>query len=421
MEEPRRGDRVRSIIPTRAGRAKAWARTLKNLLWIPLAFRDLPGNRMNINIVKPFLPSLEEISGDLGKMLQSGMVTNNSQYVRLFEERLQSFFGCNLRPTLFCNGEMGLFHLIQAWKHKMGYGPHETFEVLVPSFTFSGTVNAIVMNNLKPVFCDVDETLTLDVKGLKVDSRDIRMIVAVGAYGNLPDLDALGSFATENKCVLILDNAPAFGSKFRDRYPCTYGYSEMISFHATKILTSMEGGADIVNDPDIQDYLGRLRDYGQFEKVRGNIDVPGLNSKMQEISALVGLKNLEKADFILNSRFENVRRYRSFFGGLERRGMLKTMLVAEEVVCTYLYFPILLPDDATPFVDHMQRAGIAVRRYYTANHSLDFYRNRYREQELTFTDQIKDKVVALPLHTVMSEAELGHLFSTAEGYFAGRA
>ena len=376
---------------------------------------------MNINIVKPFLPSIEEIAPELGGILQSGLVTNNSPYVRLFEERLQAFLGSALRPTLYCNGEMGLYHLLQAWKHKLGYGPHETFEVLVPSFTFSGTVNAIVTNNLRPVFCDVDETFTLAVQKLKVDSPDIKMIVAVGAYGNLPDLEALGRFADENKLVLIMDNAPAFGSKFRGRFPCTYGYSEMISLHATKIFTSMEGGVDIVNDPEIQDYLTRLRDYGQFEKVRGNVDLPGLNSKMQEISALVGLKNLEKVDFILGSRLANVRRYRAHFDEMEGKGLLKTMRVKEDVLCTYLYFPILLPHEATSFVEHMQRNGVAVRRYYTACHTLDFYRGRYRQHDLTVTDQIRDNIVSLPLHTVMSDAELDHLFGAVDQYFRGQA
>jgi dTDP-4-amino-4,6-dideoxygalactose transaminase len=243
------------------------------------------------------------------------------------------------------------------------------------------------------------------------------MIVAVGAYGNLPDLEQLGKFADSNKLVLILDNAPAFGSKFKERYPCSFGYSEMISLHATKIFTSMEGGVNIVNDPKIQDYLIRLRDYGQFEKVRGNIDVPGLNSKMQEISAIVGLKNLEKVDFILNSRFDNIRKYRAFFSKLEQKGLLKTMSVKEDVVCTYLYFPILLNEEATAFVDYMQQHGIAVRRYYTANHILDFYKNRYREQDLTLTNRIKDNIVSLPLHTVMSDEELNYLFTTVENYF----
>jgi dTDP-4-amino-4,6-dideoxygalactose transaminase len=372
---------------------------------------------MNINIVKPFLPSLSDLSAEFEQVLKTGMVTNNSRYVRLFEEKLQLFFGSSLRPTLYCNGEMGLYHLIQAWKHKLGYTPHESFEVLVPSFTFSGTINAIVMNNLKPVFCDVDDTLVLDVKKLNIDSSNIKMIVAVGAYGNLPDLEQLGKFADNHQLVLILDNAPAFGSKFKNKFPCTYGYSEMISLHATKIFTSMEGGINMVNDSDIQEYLIRLRDYGQFEKVRGNIDIPGLNSKMQEISALVGLKNLEKVDFILGSRFANVERYRAFFLELENKGLLTTMKVMEEVVCTYLYFPIILNEEATVFVDYMQQQNIAVRRYYTANHELKFYNGKYRSHNLTFTNSIKDRIVSLPLHTVMTEEELTYLFEAVENYF----
>jgi dTDP-4-amino-4,6-dideoxygalactose transaminase len=372
---------------------------------------------MNINIVKPFLPSLEEISESFAGSLQSGLVTNNSPYVRQFEEKLQFFFKSKIRPTLYCNGEMGLYHLIQAWKHKMGYTPHETFEVLVPSFTFSGTLNAIVQNNLKPVFCDVDASLTLDTKKLKVDSPNVKMIVAVGAYGNLPDLEELGKFANDNKLVLILDNAPAFGSTFKKKFPNAYGYSEMISLHATKIFTSMEGGVNIVNDQEIQDYLIRLRDYGQFEKVRGDIDIAGLNSKMQEVSAIVGLKNLEKVDFILESRSNNVKKYLAYFSKLEDRGLVKTMEVSKDVICPYLYFPVVLKEDATKFVDFMQANNIAVRRYYTANHNLTYYKDKYRNQGLSFTENIKDRIVSLPLHTIMSEEEFAYLFAAIDKFF----
>lgn len=372
---------------------------------------------MQINIVKPFLPSIKEVQESFSKSLETGLVTNNSPFVREFEEKLQVFFGSRLRPTLYCNGELGLYHLIQAWKHKMGFSPHESFEVLVPSFTFSGTINALVQNNLKPVFCDVDDSLVLDSEKIKVDSKDIKMILSVGAYGNLPDLDKLGGLANANNLVLVLDNAPAFGSKYKNKFPCAYGYSEMISLHATKIFTSMEGGVNIVNDDVIQEYLIRLRDYGQFEKVRGDIDLPGLNSKMQEISAIIGLKNLEKVDFILSNRANNAARYVSFFKGMEDAGKLKTMNVSEDTVCPYLYFPLILNEEATKFVDFMQSKGIAVRRYYTATHSLTYYKGKYRNQDLSYTEAIKDRIVSLPLHTIMSDEELDYLFLTINSYF----
>ena len=102
------------------------------------------------------MTELSEFQAEFAEALKSGLVTNNSPHVRRFEAELQRYYGCPIMPSVNCNGELALYHLIQAWKHKLGYGPHDTFEVLVPSFTFSGTINAIVTNNLKPVFCDVD-------------------------------------------------------------------------------------------------------------------------------------------------------------------------------------------------------------------------------------------------------------------------
>lgn len=372
---------------------------------------------MQINIVKPFMPGLEEIADDLARCLSSGLVTNNSPHVRMFEDKLQEFYGCPIKPSVNCNGEMALYHLIQAWKHKLGVGPHESFEVLVPSFTFSGTINAVVTNNLKPVFCDVDETMVLDIEKALVDSPDVRMILPVGAYGNIVNLERLQQIAREKDLAVILDNAPAFGTRFKGKHAWEYGFSEMISFHATKIFNSMEGGGNIVNDPEIDDLLRRLRDFGQYEKVRGDVDVPGLNSKMTEVCALVGLRNLAKADFIISSRAKNAARYVEFFGGLEAHGLLRTMKVLPEVQCPYLYFPIILNEEATAFVNYMQGKNIAVRRYYTANHSLKFYQGRYREQDLSFTNAIKDNLVSLPLHTVMSDEELDYLFATVQAWF----
>jgi dTDP-4-amino-4,6-dideoxygalactose transaminase len=364
---------------------------------------------MKINIVKPFLPKFEEISQDISDVLNSGMVTNNSYHVRTFEEELQLFFSSKFRPTLY--------HLIQAWKHVLGYSPHENFEVIVPSFTFSGTINAIIQNNLIPVFCDIDETLVLDLDKIKIDSDKVKMIIVVGAYGNLPNLDKLKAISDEYNLTVIMDNAPAFGSLYKNKLPNKYGFSEMISLHATKIFTSMEGGVNIVNDKRIQDFLIRLRDYGQYEKVRGNIDVPGLNSKMQEISAIVGRKNLENVNYILESRYSNVLDYHRIFNSLEKKGFLKTMLVRPDVHCTYLYYPVILNDDASSFVSYLEENNIFARRYYTANHTLDFYSGKYREQDLTFTEYIKNRIVSMPIHTEMTKEEIKYIDQIVTSYF----
>lgn len=375
--------------------------------------------RHPLNIVRPFHPKFREIKHDFKAALKSGLVTNNSPHVQKFEKELQEYLGCPIKPSVNCNGELALFHLLQAWKHKMGLGPHDSFEVLVPSLTFSGTVNAIVTNNLKPVFCDVDDTLVLDTKKMRKDSEQVKMVVVVGAWGNLADLNQLKQTALRENLVVILDNAPAFGSTYRGKYCWEWGFSEMISFHATKIFSSMEGGGNIVTDPEIDGYLRRLRDFGQYEKSRGDVDLPGLNSKMTEVCALVGLRNLAKAGEILQRRAANAEKYRQFFGGLEKQGLLKTMRVRPEVHCPYLYYPIILNEEAGPFVEHMKKHDIAVRRYYTATHDLKFYRGRYRNQDLSFTNAIKDNLVSLPIHTVMSSREYNHLFNAVAKYFRG--
>lgn len=370
-----------------------------------------------INIVKPFLPLIEEVYEDFQKCLLSGLVTNNSENVRVLEKKLHHYLGSKLTPLLFCNGEMALYNLILATKLKLGYNFEDSFSVLVPSFTFCGTINALVANNLKPVFCDVNETLTIDLEKIQV-TEDIKMMLVVGSYGNLPDINQLIDFCIKNKIHVVFDNAPAFLSKYKSNYVCNLGFDEIYSFHASKIFNTMEGGCVVTNDDYIHETLKKLRDFGQYEKIRGNVDCLGLNSKMNEVCAIVGLKNIEKIEFILSERQKNIKKYIDFFSELELNGKLTTMKVKDEVTCNYLYFPIILNEDASKFVDFLKLQKINVRRYYTATHNLDFYINKFKNFDLTFTEKIKDRVVSIPIHTIMDEDEINYLFTSIKKYFS---
>jgi len=375
---------------------------------------------MKINIVRPFLPQIDEIQADFSECLNSGMVTNNSVHVRLFEQRLQQYFKSDIKPLVFANGEMALFHLLQVWKQKLGCEAHQTFGVLVPSFTFSGTINAIVANNLLPVFCDVNDTLTIETNKVSSEfllKNNVKICLSVGVYGNLPDIDNLGLYCKENNLILLFDNAPAFASTYKGQFPNHYGFDEIYSFHATKIFNSMEGGAALVHDEETYSLLSRTREFGQYEKVRGDVDINGMNSKMQEISAIVGKKNLEKIDFIIENRKQNIEKYKTYFEGFENKGLLNNMKVLPNVFCPYLYYPIILNEEGTQFVDFMDKKGIAVRRYYTACHTLSFYKNKYAQSDLTFTESVKDRIVSLPIHTLMSPEEIDFLFNTVSEYF----
>lgn len=373
---------------------------------------------MNINIIKPVLPSIDEVLKDFSDCLESGMVTNGGKNVRNLEKRLHEYFGSKYEPMLFCNGEMALYNLIQAWKIKLGYSHNQSFKVIVPSFTFSGTINAIVANNLEPLFCDVDESLTVDaLKCNYGELKDVKMMIPVSAYGNIPNLESIISFCKDNDIIIVMDNAPAFGAKRKGVFTCNYGVDTIYSLHASKVFNSMEGGLALSNDEEICEILKNLRDFGQYEKIRGNVSVPGLNSKMQEVSAIVGLRNLDRIDEILRLRKSVSDKFQSHFSKLQEKGFLKTMTVDESNYCPYLYFPITLKEEATAFCEYMSEKRISVRRYYTAVHILDFYRGKYNELDLSFTNEIKDRIVSLPIHTTMTDDQIDYVLKTVSEYF----
>lgn len=315
---------------------------------------------------------------------------------------------------------MALYNLILATKLSMGYDVSDTFSVLVPSFTFSGTVNAIVANHLTPVFCDIDESFTILPEAILDSDDTVKMVIPVSVYGKLPHIEQIGRFAKRKNLNVLYDNAPAFGSTQHGKFTHEFGYSEIFSFHATKPFTTMEGGCVVTSNPKIHKLLCELRDFGQFEKLRGDVKAPGLNSKMQEISAIIGLFNLSRWHELLTQRMSIIQQYDEFFNNLFESGKIRTMTRFEDELCTYIYYPILLNENVTQFVSYLNDHGITARRYYTAVHTLHYYQGKFPAMNLALTNQIKDQVVALPLHTSMSKKETGYLFETINNYFSLR-
>ena len=250
---------------------------------------------MIIKTVSPELPRFKDISKKINECFKRQYVTNDGINLIQFEKNLKKYFKSKLSPVVFCNGELALYTLIQAWKFHLNL---DYCKAIVPSFTFSGTVNAIVQNNIKPVFCDVDESLTINLKNVKLD-KDIKFIIGASVYGNIPNLVKIKKFAKKNNLVFLLDNAPGFGSRINSKFPHNYSVDEIYSFHATKIFNSIEGGCAITSNKSIHKLLIAARNFGQFEKQTNDIIIPGLNSKMNELSAIVGNYNLKNFNKLL--------------------------------------------------------------------------------------------------------------------------
>jgi len=372
---------------------------------------------MEIKLLNPIHPKIDDIKTQFSECLESGFVTNNGKYVKKFELDLKEYLSSKFKPLVFCNGEMALYNLIQAWKEELDFDHNESFKVLVPSFTFSGTVNAIVKNNLEPVFCDIDETMTIDLDKIDIVNNEVKMIIAVGAYGTLPNVEDLIDFSSKNNLVLILDNAPSFGAKYKNKFPSDYNVSEIWSFHATKVLSTMEGGGVLSDNLKIMKKLEYLRNFGQKEFYRGNIDNPGLNSKMQEISAIVGIYNLKNFNETILLRESIIKKYNKIFSELVLNETINTMKVSGDINCNYTNYPIIINEDAENFVKYMESKEIQVRRYYTAVHDLYYYKDRYIELNLDYTDMIKNSVIALPLHIGMTNNKIEFLFDSVKNYF----
>lgn len=382
---------------------------------------------MKINIVRPILPNLNDIKKNFDKCLRTGLVTNNGTNVRNFEKNLRKFLKSKNDPVLFCNGQMAFYSLVQAWKFKLKIKNDEKLYAIVPSFTWSGTVNSLILNNITPIFCDTDDKFLLDLKKvenqinkLKKIRKKIKFIIPVSNYGNILNLNHLKSFCKKNKIIALMDSAPAFGSKYRNKYPNNYGFDEMYSFHATKIMTSMEGGCVVSNDLQITNYCKYIRDFGQYEKKIGNIKLPGLNSKMQEISAIVGNHNLKNFNKILDKRMKIIEMYKSFFQNFESRKIFSLMKVDPNVDCTYLYFPILVNRHIKKFKEYLTKSNISFRKYYSTVHDLEFYKKEKTttiKLDLEFTNKIKDKVIALPIFSDMSIKEIKYIFSKINQFY----
>ena len=382
---------------------------------------------MKINIVRPILPNLSDIKKNFDKCLRTGLVTNNGTNVRNFEKNLKKFLKSRNDPVLFCNGQMAFYSLVQAWKFKLKIKNSEKIYAIVPSFTWSGTVNALVLNNITPIFCDSDDKFLLDLKKvenqidkLKKIRKKIKFIIPVSNYGNILNLNHLKSFCKKNKIMALMDSAPAFGSKYKNKYPNNYGFDEMYSFHATKIMTSMEGGCVVSNDLQITNYCKYIRDFGQFEKKIGNIKLPGLNSKMQEISAIVGNYNLKNFNKILDKRMKVIEMYKSFFQNFETRSIFSLMKVDSNVDCTYLYFPILVNKNIKKFKEYLIKYNISFRKYYSTVHNLEFYKKEKTtiiKLDLEFTNKIKNKVIALPIFSDMSIKEIKYIFNKINQFY----
>jgi dTDP-4-amino-4,6-dideoxygalactose transaminase len=334
-----------------------------------------------IRINKPWLPSLSAIEGDLERIFSSGILTSGP-YVKEFEEKVGEYIGREAVCLSSCTS--GLILLMKALGLKGS--------VIIPSFTFPATAIPLLWCGIEPIFVDcLEGTFCIDPKRVGEAIReDTSAILAVYTFGNPPDIDSLQAVADKNGLCLIFDSAQAFGSIYKGEKAGNFGKAEVFSLSPTKLLTAQEGGIVLTNDLELTRRLRCMRNYGRDGE---SFPYLGLNARMTEINASVGIKSLETLNERIAKTRELVYRYKKNLSGLKFQ---------EEIggaISNYNYIGLRLKNRDRVWSGLLEK-GIETKRYfYPPVHKQPLYKGNV---VLPVSEMLSREVLCLPLHSYLS-------------------
>ncbi len=369
-----------------------------------------------LRFVHPKPPPLERLKDRLVPMLESGRLTNYGPYVQAFESAIAHRLGVEHCVAL-ANATLGLILVPWTWKL--------AGEVIVQSFTFSATVHAVVWAGLTPVLVDIDpQTLTISPEAVEAAiSPKTKAILAVCLFGTAPDLDALEEIASRHGLRLLCDTAQGFGSAYGGRWLGSFGDAEVLSFHAAKVLPAGEGGAVTTDDGSLAHRLRLACNFGNPGS--GDCEVIGMNAKMSEWSALLGLAGLETLEHDLAYRRSLWEAYRDRLGRIP--GIVLPSLPSGRITngqnCA-----ILVDTERFGLTrDELDRVlaaeGIECKRYFDPPiHRMRAYQGvRMRVEPLPVTERVASMVLCLPLHPHLALADVETVCDLIEAARAQRS
>lgn len=312
--------------------------------------------RDDIFVTKPFLPPLEEFLPYLEEIWKKRVLTNCGPYHHQLEEKLCEYLGID-HIALFANGTLALVTALQSLRI--------TGEVITTPYSFVATTHALLWNGIKPVFVDVDPcTLNLDPSRIEAAlTPHTTAILPVHCYGHPCDVEAIEQIADTYNLKVIYDAAHAFGVRTASGSLLRHGDLSVLSFHATKVFNTFEGGAIVCPDAKTKARIDQLKNFGHAGEA--SVVATGINGKMSEFSAALGLLQLEYVDAAIDLRARIDATYRVELEGV--KGII-CIGAATDIRENYAYFPILLTEDFPLSRDAVYHAlkerGIHPRRYF---------------------------------------------------------
>lgn len=354
-----------------------------------------------IPVTSPLLPPLEEFIPYLERIWESRILTNAGDMHQALEKALCAYLGVE-HIALFANGTLALVTALQALRI--------TGEVITTPYSFVATAHSLLWNGIKPVFVDIDP-VTFNLDPAKIEAAitpQTTAIMPVHCYGTPCDVESIGRIADNYNLKVIYDAAHAFAVGDTKGSVLRHGDLSVLSFHATKVFNTFEGGAIICPDARTKQRIDHLKNFGFVNET--TVVAPGINGKMNEVSAAFGLLQLKHIDRALERRAQIDALYRQRLDGI--RG-LRCLASAAGIQRNHAYFPVMVNDDFALSRDAlyqlMRSENILVRRYF---HPLISQFPMYRslpsslESNLPVAQVAARQVLCLPIHPDLSDVEV---------------
>lgn len=363
-----------------------------------------------VYVTQPSLPPLDEFIPYLEKIWNSKVLTNSGPFHQQLEQALCEYLGVK-HLALFTNGTIALVTALQALRVKG--------EVITTPYSFVATAHSLLWNGIRPVFVDIDpDTLNMDPGKIEAAiTPDTTAILPVHVYGHPCDVDAIQKIADRHNLKVIYDAAHAFDVQDVGGSILRHGNLSVLSFHATKVFNTFEGGAIVCPDAQTKLYIDQLKNFGYVDEV--TVVAPGINGKMSEINAAFGLLQLkyireqmcarQSIDAIYRQQLKNVK-------GIQCLGD------AGEKVANYSYFPIMVeqdyPESRDALYQRLRNNGIFGRRYfYPLISDYPMYQSFASAQphNLPAASNAARQVLCLPIYPTLSMDVLNQIISVIHG------
>lgn len=365
-------------------------------------FNGSPLINETLHVGRPNIGNRERFFARINDMLDRHWLTNNGPFVLELEEKLTALLGVK-HCIVMTNATIALEICARA----LGLQG----EVVVPSFTFIATAHALQWQGITPVFCDVDP-LTHNIDPAKIENLITPRttgILGVHVWGRASDVEALSAIAHKHHISLMFDAAHAFSCSHQNQMVGGFGEAEVFSFHATKFFNSFEGGAITTNNADLAKIIRQMHNFG-FSGMDSVTSI-GINGKMSEVSAAMGLTSLESLDEFIQVNHRNYRAYALGLGGIPGLTLIR---FDENEKNNYQYIVIEIDDLITrvsrdQIFKILHAENVRARRYFFPGcHQMEPYRSYSPNAGLLLpeTEKLTRKVLQLPTGTAVTETDI---------------